>query len=391
MASAPVATLASVSKRYFRRPGLRSVAAELLGGDAPGSFWALRDVSLTVRRGESLGVVGVNGAGKTTLLRLLGGVTAPTCGERVLSGRVAALSEMQVCLHRELTGRENLPLLATLAGTSPRSVLARLEEILDFSGLAKELLDTPVKDYSTGMGARFAIAVAATGARDVIVVDEGIAGADAGFRRRCFERLRGLVSRGCAVVFASHDLSEIRRHCDRCLCLHAGRVAAEGSPDEVLLEYQRLQSSASADSGVPRGSSEEPPFSLQLRIKTPAVRSGRLGPDEPLEIELSYQVRTPVPGVVFSIEVATVDGRPVYLLRSPQGEGAWRLPLGPGRAVVRAARAGLAPGAYYVNAFALDPSLEHSLHSPAGVPLIVDGERDPREGPALAPEHEWTR
>ena len=389
MASAPVATLASVSKRFFRRPGLRSVAAELLGGDAPGSFWALRDVSLTVRRGESLGVVGVNGAGKTTLLRLLGGVTAPTCGERVLSGRVAALSEMQVCLHRELTGRENLPLLATLAGTSPRSVLARLEEILDFSGLAKELLDTPVKDYSTGMGARFAIAVAATGDPDVIVVDEGIAGADAGFRRRCFERLRGLVSRGCAVVFASHDLSEIRRHCDRCLCLEAGRVAAEGAPDDVLLEYQRLQSCVQAYPGRPDG--EASSFSLELRIKAPAERSGHLGVNEPLEIELTYDVRTPVPGVVFGIEVVTVDGSRVYLLRSPDGEGAWGLPVGPGTAVVRAAHAGLAPGAYYVNALAWDPSLRHRLLSPAGVSLIVDGPRNPWAGPALAPEHEWTR
>ena len=236
-----VVTLSGVSKRYFRKPGIRSVAAELLRREAPGAVWALRDVDLAVRRGERLGIVGANGAGKTTLLRVLSGVVTPTHGQRLAVGRVLALSEMQACLHRELTGRENIPLLATLAGLSRREVDTRLADVLRFSGLPAEALDTPVKNYSNGMATRLAISVAATGQADLIVVDEGIAGGDVLFRRHCFDRLRELALRGCAIVLASHDTAEVRMHAERCLYLHKGRVVAEGATDEVLAGYQMEQ------------------------------------------------------------------------------------------------------------------------------------------------------
>jgi ABC-type polysaccharide/polyol phosphate transport system ATPase subunit len=389
MTAPTVAALRSVSKRYVRRPGLRQVLAELRGREAERSFWALRDVNLSIARGESIGIVGANGAGKTTLLRVLSGVTAATSGERDVAGRVVALSDMQACLHRELTGRENLPLLATLGGMDGREVSGRLEAILELAGLDIDLLDARIKDYSTGMSARFAMAVAITGAADVLIVDEGLVGVDESFRGRYIERLRELKSSGSALVFASHDLAEVRRHCDRCLWLQEGRVAMEGAPDEVLLAYRRLPASGSAS---PAPAREALSLSLEARIGAAGDTASRLAVDEPLEIELSYVARAPVARVAFAVEVVTPEGARVYVLRSPHGDDAWSLPAGAGSAVVRAPRAGLVPGTYYVSALAWDLSSNNRrLASQAGGILVVDGKRDDQTGPALPPEHEWTR
>jgi ABC-type polysaccharide/polyol phosphate transport system ATPase subunit len=385
----PVAELVSVSKRYSRRPGLRSVVAELMGRAARGSFCALRDVSLRVERGEQIGVVGANGAGKTTLLRVLAGVTEPTSGRRTVSGHVVALSEMQACLHRELTGRENLPLLATLAGSSPRDVVARRERILEFAGLSEQLLDVPVKDYSAGMGTRLAVSVAAMGNAELIMVDEGIAGADVAFRHRCFERLGTLAAAGSAVVLASHDLAEIRRYTRRCLLLDAGRVAIEGSPDDVLDAYYTMWAGGKLGASL-RSTFSDFSGSIEVRVDIPKTSSNLVSPREVLPIEVHYALRAPTDTVVLGVEVTTVDGTRVCLLRSPEGEHAWCLQGPRGKAVVRVARLGLSPGVYRVNAFAWDASLSRCLHASAGPSLRMGGRPDPWAGPIEPPEHEWS-
>ncbi len=267
-----VVALAGVSKRYCRTRGVRGVLAELLGYDPPRVFWALRDVSLAASRGERLGVVGANGAGKTTLLRLLSGVISPTRGERRVAGTALALSEMQACLHRELTGRENIPLLAALAGLSRREIESRFDEVLAFASLPPGVVDTPVKNYSSGMAARLAISVAATVGADLILVDEGLAGGDAEFRRQCFDRLDALAARGAAVVLATHEVAELRSHSDRCVYLKDGRVVLSGAPDEVLAEYQRGQGTQVFFEAY--GASSPPAFVLDLRLDSsgPAER-----------------------------------------------------------------------------------------------------------------------
>ena len=381
MGGAEVVTLASVSKRYFRRPGIRSIAAELRGIDAPGGFWALRDVNLAIGQGERLGVVGANGAGKTTLLRLLSGVVSPTRGERHVRGRVLALSEMQACLHRELTGRENIPLLAALAGLSRREVEARLDEVLAFSGLPGGALDTPVKNYSEGMAARLAISIAVTGEADLIVVDEGIAGGDATFRRQCFDRLRERASRGCAVVLASHDARDVRTHCDRCLHLQQGRIVADGPPDEVLAEYRREQWSAGLSEPPGATSSPAPPLTVDLRL---SVRDEGTPPaaNRALEIELRYEARTAIEGIVFGVEIVAADGARVFLFQSPVGTDAWRLAPGPGAALLRIPNIGLAPGAYEANVDAWDRVAEPPPPPPArsGVRDLRRSRREIRSG-----------
>lgn len=384
-----IVTLARVSKRFFRKPGILSVAAELLGRDASGSVWALRDVDLKVRRGERLGIVGANGAGKTTLLRLLSGVITPTRGARSVQGRVLALSEMQACLHRELTGRENIPLLASLAGLSRHEVAARLGEVLAFSGLSLDALDTPVKNYSSGMATRLAISVAATARADLIVVDEGIAGGDASFRRQCFDRLRDLAHDGCTVVLASHDIAELRTHCDRCLHLQHGCVVAEGAPDEVLAGYQNEEWVA-AEPERTRTTSDLPTLELELRLSVQS-KSDPLPSDSGLEIELRYSTAQVINGVTFGIEVVTPDGARVYRFRSPVGADAWTLAPGSGAAVLRVPRVWLSPGAYRANMEAWDRSLTRRLLWRPGPVFVISGSRDATSGSVLPPVHEWTR
>jgi lipopolysaccharide transport system ATP-binding protein len=384
---AAIVELASVSKRYSRRPGFRAVLAELVGRPAPGSFLALHDVNLCLERGEQVGVLGVNGAGKSTLLRILGGVTAPTAGRRTVAGRVAALSEMQASLHRELTGRENLLLLANLAGRSSHDVMRGLDAILDFAGLPEELLDVPVKDYSAGMGTRLAVSVAATADAGLVVVDEGIAGADAAFRRKCFERLDAMAAAGSTIVLASHDLVEIRQHCRRGVLLDGGRVVLDGSPDDALDAYLRTQPAVPPPAGP--HPAPTPTSGVELRLAFPDSAVHAFRPREELRIDVHYTVRAPGCGLVLGVEISTMDGARVCLLRTPDGERAWTLG-GSGKVVLKVRRPNLAPGLYCVSALAWDPSLGRCLHRSLGPSLRIDGRPDPWSGPVEPPEHEWS-
>jgi lipopolysaccharide transport system ATP-binding protein len=378
--SVPVVQLSRVSKRYFRRAGICTLAAEVFGGNPPGGSWALRDVDLVVNRGERVGVVGPNGSGKTTLLRVLSGVVTPTRGDRRVAGRVLALSEMQACLHRELTGRENLPLLATLAGLGRHGFRSQLDAILAFAGLPPEQLDTPVKNYSAGMATRLAMSVAATAEADLVVVDEGLAGGDALFRRQCFDRLAAMASRGCAVIVASHEVLEVRAQTRRCLRLDAGRIVADGAPGDVLGDYER----ETAAMGL-------------LRLAVPAARgltplsfvSVEVDAAAGLEVELRYDVGTRIDGVVFAVQIVTADGTRVYTLRSPCGQAAWRVEPGVGWAHLRVPRSGLASGVYGVEVLAWDRDLSRLLHRQRGPTFAVTSTQEAWAGLVAPPAHDW--
>jgi lipopolysaccharide transport system ATP-binding protein len=233
-----------VSKRYHvrrRRPGAGR-PARLFGGRAPeAEFWALRDVSFQVGRGETLGIVGRNGAGKSTLLKLLGGITAPTEGEITLAGRISAMIEVGSGFHPELTGRENVFLSGSILGMRRREIAARLDSIADFSGVAA-FLDTPVKQYSSGMYVRLGFAIAAHLEADILLVDEVLAVGDAEFQGRCMRRIQELKRRGTTMVLVSHDLGAIEQLSDRAVLLDGGRLTATGSAQDIVSTYQRLVS-----------------------------------------------------------------------------------------------------------------------------------------------------
>ena len=217
-----------VSKKYRLRQA----------GRAREDFWAVKDVSFEITRGETLGIIGHNGAGKSTLLKLLSRITAPTSGTITLDGRLAALIEVGSGFHPELTGRENIFLSGSVLGMRRREIGAKLDRIIEFSGVGP-FIDMPVKWYSSGMFVRLGFAVAAHLEADILLVDEVLGVGDAAFQLRCYERIAQLRNDGATLVFISHDLSSIGRLCDRVVLMHRGRVAAAGPPADVIAQYQQ--------------------------------------------------------------------------------------------------------------------------------------------------------
>jgi len=216
----------------FRRAAGRDPLPEL----ASREFWALRDISFTVDRGEALGVIGGNGAGKSTLLKLLGRILRPTHGVVRIDGRLSALIEVSAGFHPDLTGRENVFLYGTILGMTRDDIRRRFDTIVAFSGL-EEFIDTPVKRYSSGMFARLGFAVAAHVEPDVLLVDEVLSVGDFLFQRRCMERMRQVLLQGTTILFVSHNLHAVSDLCGHLLLLDHGRIAASGEPGPVVRAY----------------------------------------------------------------------------------------------------------------------------------------------------------
>jgi ABC-type polysaccharide/polyol phosphate transport system ATPase subunit len=223
-----------------RRP-TRRFADALLGqrGDRADRWrWALRDVSLTVPPGGSLGIIGRNGSGKSTLLKLVNETMDPTAGSVEVAGRVGALIELQAGLHPELSGRENALAYGALLGLSRRRAAAGLDDVISFAGVA-DAIDRQVKFYSTGMRLRLGFAIATHLDAPVLLVDEVLAVADAEFQERGLARIDQLRRTGTTVIYVSHDLSSVAATCERVLWLDGGLARTEGPTDEVLAAYRQ--------------------------------------------------------------------------------------------------------------------------------------------------------
>jgi ABC-type polysaccharide/polyol phosphate transport system ATPase subunit len=200
-------------------------------------FWALRDVDLIVRKGESVGLVGPNGSGKSTLLRVMAGIFPPTSGDLVVRGRVAPMIELGVGFNPELSGRENIYLNTSLYRLSRRETDAIYHQIVAFSEL-EQFIDTPVKNYSTGMYARLGFSVAVHLDPEILLIDEVLSVGDERFQAKCVTRMDELRHRGTTIVLVSHSAETVERMCDRaCLLLH-GRKIVEGAPTTVIEEYR---------------------------------------------------------------------------------------------------------------------------------------------------------
>lgn len=240
MASA-IISLEGVSLCYrlanYRSPSFKQYAIHWVTGALTyRKMWALSDVSLSIARGESVGIVGRNGAGKTTLLKVISRVLKPTRGRVAVSGRTAPILALGTGFDYELTGRENILLNALLLGHSRREVQERIEAIVEFSGLG-EFANSPVRNYSSGMVARLGFSVATAWVPDVLILDEVLTVGDAHFVKECNARLDQFRQAGTTVVLVSHEPDEILRNCTRCLWLDEGKVRADGTPPEILKCY----------------------------------------------------------------------------------------------------------------------------------------------------------
>jgi ABC-2 type transport system ATP-binding protein len=235
----PAIRLEKVSKRFHLRDGttLKEFLATLLHREQRSSFYALNDVSLSVAKGETLGIIGRNGSGKSTILKLIAGVTAPTQGAVEVYGRVSPLIELGAGFHPDLTGRENVFLNGAILGMSRRTILERWDDIVTFAELS-DFMETPVKHYSSGMFMRLGFSVAVHSDPDILIVDEALSVGDAAFQEKCLERIRSYQRQGVTIVFVSHIQALIENLCSRAVYLDHGRVIQDGPASEVLRGYR---------------------------------------------------------------------------------------------------------------------------------------------------------
>jgi len=309
----------NLGKRYrlFKKP-VHRLASWLSFGQwgRHEDIWALRDLTLTIQLGETVGVIGVNGAGKSTLLKLISGTTFPTTGSIRVDGRSAALLELGAGFHPEFTGRENVRLNAALLGFNQEEIRGKEEEIIEFSGLG-EFADRPVKTYSSGMVVRLGFSVASHLDPDILLVDEVLAVGDEAFRVKCLERFNLFRESGKTLIFVSHDLRAIRLLCNRVVLLDGGRLAADGEVENVVQRYLELvetrQSSQvmelkdSSTGTVHRGSGE-------IRIEKVYLRNGEgLVTDQfvtgnPFEVRIRYHAEKDVAAPIFMFHVVSRDG-----------------------------------------------------------------------------------
>ena len=204
--------------------------------DVSDYVWSLKDINFEVKQGEVLGIIGKNGAGKSTLLKILSQVTTPTTGQIKVKGRIAALLEVGTGFHPDLTGRENIFLNGAILGMTKQEIKIKLDEIIDFSGVAK-YLDTPVKRYSSGMMVRLGFAVAAHLEPEILIVDEVLAVGDAEFQKKCLGKMKLISGEGRTILFVSHDMTAMKKLCNKILLLKNGRVNSIGDVDQVIDLY----------------------------------------------------------------------------------------------------------------------------------------------------------
>ncbi|MEM8908709.1 MAG: ABC transporter ATP-binding protein [Bacteroidota bacterium] len=199
-------------------------------------FWALKDISMDIRRGETVGIIGLNGAGKSTLLKLCSRITYPTEGRIEINGRVASLLEVGTGFHPELTGRENVFLNGAILGMSRTEIKRKFDEIVDFSGVA-DFLDTPIKRYSSGMTVRLAFSVAAHLEAEILLIDEVLSVGDLAFQKKCLGKMDEVAASGRTVVMVSHNMRSIKQLCRRGILLHHGALQLDDQMDRVIQAY----------------------------------------------------------------------------------------------------------------------------------------------------------
>jgi len=317
----PLLEVRGLSKVYriFDRPGDR-LKQILFGGFKRyyRDYTALEDISFSIAKGETVGIVGRNGAGKSTLLQILTGTLQETAGEVAVNGRVAALLELGSGINPELTGRENVRLLTAILGLDDAETRDRMPAILAFAELG-EFIDQPVKSYSSGMYVRLAFSIATCVDPDLLIVDEALSVGDVAFRNKCMRRINELRAKNVSILFVSHDLSTLQMICDRAIWLNDGRVKAIGNPVQITQDFHAFMlggdgpdeevmargSLAHTGSSVPQQITEHGEFTaFRLRV----VGGAEFFPGDDIAFEFALRVTEDVDGVVFGLSVYRRDG-----------------------------------------------------------------------------------
>ena len=380
-----------VGKRY-RRPTIGRRTVRDLSTLRPGEeHWALRDVSFTVTAGETVGLVGPNGSGKSTLLRLVAGLSRPTAGTVVVRQQVSGLLTLGEGFQALLSGEENALTGAILAGLTRREAKRRLPAIAAFAEL-EDHMDQPLRTFSDGMRLRLAFSVAVHVDPELLLIDEILAVGDLRFRERCLGRLEELKGRGVTVVLASHDLSQVRRLCQRALWLSEGTLRLDAPADEVADVYHLAMHAppepAAPGDAIRLGGREVEVIAVRV-LDHRGRPTDRIPAGGPFAVEIDFDAHEHVSEAIFGVSAHMDGGATRCFDLSTLADGCWVGPLdGPGTVRLDVERLDLSGGLYQlsVGIYRADWSGPYDYLWEA-VPLVVGG---PEEPGLLAPPHKWT-
>lgn len=320
---APAAVeLDGVSKRYERLEDQAMLLKSVLPFARPArhDLWALRDVSFTIERGETVGILGRNGAGKSTMMRLIAGVTSPTTGVVRTVGRVAPLLSVGVGFHAEMSGRENILVNGMLLGLTRAEITGLMDAIIEFSELA-EFIDTPVKFYSSGMYMRLGFSVAIHVTPEILLLDEVLAVGDVAFQLKCFERMRDMQRRGATIVMVSHSMHAIRLLCPRVLLFRKGVMEFDGDAESAISRHHQFLVLDSEQDHI--GSIDMPITIVDRALRRDGADAAAASQEDVLEAEwtIRFEVDTPSPHAVF--RMLAEDGTLGYSMHTRWGSE-WR-------------------------------------------------------------------
>jgi lipopolysaccharide transport system ATP-binding protein len=311
----------------FRKPWQRLRGSPRNVNETPRatSFWALRNVSLDIERGDTVGIIGSNGAGKSTLLKILSQITEPTEGYIKIRGRMASLLEVGTGFHPELTGRENIYLNGSILGMHKVEIDAKFDEIVEFSGIGK-FLDTPVKRYSSGMYVRLAFSIAAHLDPEIMIVDEVLAVGDVGFQRKCLGKMAEASANNRTIFFVSHNLAAVETLCNRAIVLRDGMVVFTGDAKDAIdyyLHNAAVEDFSSAShivdlSCAPGRSPKYDPHltSVELYTSNDMPVCGELPLGAPLKAVIHFTLKRPCASFDASIAFDTLSGQRICTAHS---------------------------------------------------------------------------
>ena len=308
-------------------------------------FWALRDISFQVKRGEALGIVGNNGAGKSTLLKQLSGIMKPTRGKLTVKGRLSALIEVGAGFHPDLTGRENIFLYGTILGMSREEIRRKFDAIVDFSGLA-DFIDTPVKRFSSGMFARLGFSVSAHVEPDVLIIDEVLSVGDFLFQRKSLEKMRQVLSSGTTVLFVSHNLRAVTDLCNKGILIEQGQVVREGTSAEVARAYMER------NAGPPGDSSTKEAYVSAVQMRDERGRDLQFDAGQKVTVDIDVTANKPCERLAVVLQVVDDEHYDVFNTATERlGHSPFSLDAGETQRVSFELTLHLAPGTYHVTVY----------------------------------------
>jgi lipopolysaccharide transport system ATP-binding protein len=316
--------------RNFARKGFDFVRGrQIVQGDEVEEFWALRDVSFEIKRGEVLGIIGRNGAGKSTLLKILSRITEPDRGRVIVRGRVASLLEVGTGFHPELTGHENIFLNGAILGMTKAEIKSKFDEIVAFAGVER-FLDTPVKRYSSGMYVRLAFAVAAHLESEILAIDEVLAVGDAEFQRKGLSKMGEVARSGRTVLFVSHNMNAIERMCESVICLESGRVKRKyDNAREGIMAYLANDGNKDQNVWVNAGHDCENDYFIPERLEVSslgpqAIQNGSFSNSYPIAVSICGSVRQSDPALNVGLGVYSENGELLFwTFSSDETEERW--------------------------------------------------------------------